>query len=126
MVQKNRLEWTVFAFSGAVLIAVFGFLAYHAVRSEGDAADIDIEVGAPQPQDGSFILPLTFRNHGGQSIQDVEVEVNLIEGGMAADTASITIPFLPRQSTREGWVVFTSDPAEADEIETRIIGYVVP
>ena len=71
MVRKNRLEWSVFAVSGVVLLFVFGYLGYHALTTEDDPADVDIELGTPQPQDGTFILPLTIHNRGGQSVEDV-------------------------------------------------------
>jgi len=126
VVQKNALEWSVFAVSGLVLLFVFGYLGYHAWTSEGEPADIDIQLGESRPQDGRYVLPLTLRNRGGQSVQDVEVEVNLLAGGVTTETAAITMPFLPRQSARGGWIVFDSDPAQAEEIEALIVGYVAP
>lgn len=38
----------------------------------------------------------------------------------------LVIAFLPRQSTRSGWVTFTTDPATVDQIEPHVLGYQEP
>ncbi len=124
--NKNWLEWSVFAVSGVVLIFIFGFLAYNAVTSEGDPPAVEVQLGTPVAQGDSFLIPVTFKNRGGQSIEDVQIDVTLIRDGIEVESASITVPFLPRQSTREGWVHFSSDPAQADDIQTQIVSYLVP
>ncbi|HLT20246.1 MAG TPA: hypothetical protein VKZ96_12365 [Thermomicrobiales bacterium] len=126
MVRKNALEWSIFAVSGVLLLLVFGYLGYHALTSEDEPAEIEIEVGVAHPQGGRYILPVSLHNRGGQSVEDVEIEISLLQGGVTTETAAITMPFLPRLSTREGSVFFDSDPAQADEIETLVIGYIVP
>jgi uncharacterized protein (TIGR02588 family) len=126
MTNKNWLEWTVFALSGVVLSVIFAFLAYNAVTLEDDAPDVEVRLGTPLAQNDAYVIPVTFKNHGGQSIEDVQVDVTLMQAGVEAETASITVPLLPRQSTREGWVLFSIDPAEVDEIQTQIVSYIVP
>lgn len=125
-VSKNWLEWTVFAISAVILILIFGFLGFKVITTEGDPAIVEVQLGSPQHQGDYYAVPLTIRNGGGQSVEDVQIDVTLIEGGTERETASITIPFLPRESTREGWVAFSSDPAEADEIQPQVVSYVVP
>lgn len=126
MPQKNWLEWAVFAVSAVVLLLVFVFLGYGWVISEGDPAEIEIRLGTPEAHDGYYAIPVTFKNAGGQSVEDLEVEVTLMEGEEKGESASITVPFLPRESTREGWVAFSTNPDDADEVQTRIVSYVVP
>ena len=126
MPQKNWLEWSVFAVSAVLLLGVFAFLGYDWIVSEGDPAEIEVRLGTPEAHDGYYALPVTFQNAGGQSVEDLQLDVTLMEGGEEGESASITVPFLPRDSTRNGWVVFSSNPDDADEIQTRVVSYVVP
>lgn len=126
MVEKNWLEWSVFAVSLVVLVFIFGFLGYDALTSENEQPDIQISLGAPEAHDGYYVVPVHFKNDGGQSVEDVQVEVSLMRSGQARETSSVTAPDLPRQSSREAWVVFSTDPGEVDELDARLVSYVVP
>lgn len=126
MVEKNWLEWSVFSVSLVVLAFIFGFLGYDALTSEGEQPDISVQLGTVEPHGDYFIVPLTFRNDGGQSVEDVQVDVTLMAGGAELEVSSVTAPALPRQSSRQAWVVFSNDPAGADAIEARLVSYVVP
>lgn len=126
MAEKNRLEWTVFAVSLVILAFVFGFLGYDALTSAGEQPDLFVELGAAEAQRDYYVIPVTLRNDGGQSVEEVQLDVALIAGERELETASVTVATLPRQSTRQAWVVFSVDPADADRIEPRIVSYVVP
>ncbi|MEZ4521936.1 MAG: hypothetical protein R3A46_09895 [Thermomicrobiales bacterium] len=126
MPRKNWLEWSVFSISTVLLIVILGYLGYDAFTSEGDPAEIEVQLGTPEPHEGYYAVPVRFSNSGGQSVEDVEVDITLMQDGQEIETASVTAPVLPRQSSRKGWVVFSSNPDDADTIETQIVSYVVP
>lgn len=126
MPEKNWLEWSVFAASAVILIFTFGFLGYEAFVTDGKPTAIEIELGAPQSHDGYYAVPVTIKNAGSQSVEDVQVDITLIQDQQEVETASITMPMVPRESSREGHVAFSSNPSEADEIQTRIVSYVIP
>ena len=126
MIRKNWLEWSVFIVSAAILVFVFGFLIYDAAIRGGDPAEIVVELGVPESHDGYFALPLTVRNLGGESVEDVQLSFSLIRGQESVETASVTMPVLPRESSRNAWAVFTTDPATASEIQTQIVSYRAP
>lgn len=126
MPEKNWLEWSVFAASAVVLAFTFGFLGYEAFVSTVKPTAIEIELGTPEAHDDYYAVPVTIKNVGSQSIEDVQVDVTLMQEQEEVETASITMPTLPRESSREGHVAFSSDPGEADEIRTQIVSYVVP
>lgn len=53
--------------------------------------------------------------------------VSLVTGvGEEVETAELSIAFLPRRSTRNGWVTFTTDPATVERIESHVLGYQEP
>ncbi len=126
MVEKNWLEWTVFSTSLLVLAFIFAFLGYDALTSENERPDLTIELGAPEEHDGYFVVPVNFKNDGGQSVEDVQVDVTLVDEGQEVETSSVTAPVVPRESERRAWVVFSTDPASADRLETRIVSFVEP
>lgn len=124
--EKNWLEWSVFGLSLIVLAFIFGFLGYDALTNEHDQNDIAIHLGNAEAHDGYYALPVSIENNGGQSVEDVEVEVTLLEGGRELETSSVTAPMLPRKSSRRAWVAFSTDPREADDLQARLVGYVLP
>ena len=125
-VTKNRLEWSVFGISLVIILALVGYLAYDAVTMGNAPPIVDVKLGEPQPRDGSYVMSVTLRNLGDETAENVTVEVTLAEGGQDTESAEITIDFLPRQSTRVGWVTFTTDPSTVDKIQPHVLGYQVP
>jgi uncharacterized protein (TIGR02588 family) len=122
-VTKNWLEWSVFGVSLVVLAGVLAFLAYDALSADGDPPIIDVRLGDVEQQNGAFVIPVTLENLGDEAAGDVNLEVVLLRDGQELETAELAVPFVPRGSTREGWVTFLNDPAQADEIETHVLGY---
>lgn len=125
-VQKNWLEWSVFAASLVIILTIVTYLVYD-VTTMGDSPPIvEVRLGAAEPRNGSYVVPVTLHNSGDQTAETVTVEVLLLDDGAEIETAEVTIDFLPRQSTRSGWVTFTTDPATADEIQSHVLGYQEP
>jgi uncharacterized protein (TIGR02588 family) len=117
---KNPLEWTVFGLSAILVIAVFGVLAQEAIRWKDSPADLHVELGEPELQDGAWWLPVKVRNDGEGLATDVEIEVTA--GG---EQAGFTVDFAPRGTAREGRVSFPEsvDPRDA---RVSIRGYQEP
>ncbi len=125
-VQKNWLEWSVFSFGLTLILALIAYLTFAAVTIGNDPPIVEVEVGAAQPRNGTYVVPVTLRNLGDRTAESVVVEVALVQGGTDIETAELTIDFLPRQSTRSGWVTFSTNPAAADSIEPHVFGYQEP
>lgn len=125
-VKKNWLEWSVFAV-GLVLISVLiGYLVYDAVTLGNDPPVINVELGTVEMQDSRYLVPVTLRNLGDETAAEVAVEVLLMNGDQEVEAAEFTTDFLPRRSTRKGWVTFQTDPATVETIETHVLGYRIP
>jgi uncharacterized protein (TIGR02588 family) len=69
------------------------------------------------------MVPVTVRNVGDRTAEAVLVEVALMSGDQELETAEFEAEFVPRKSSVEGWAVFTIDPATADAIEPRVLGF---
>ena len=124
--QKNWLEWLVFSVSLLLLLSIFGYLVYQAFNH----APTDPDIYAEATPDPSALAPnryhVTVYNKGGTTAEDVLVEFVLYKNGEEAEKSELQIVFSPKDSKREGWVTFTSNPRAADSVTARIVSYKKP
>lgn len=110
-VEKNRLEWTVFGVALILVLATFGYLISEAVRTDDTPPDVTVTLGRPEPGSGGFMVPVEAANSGGQPAEDLRISVRLETPGGAAEESVLLFPYLPRESKRQGWVTFRTDPS---------------
>ncbi len=123
-VEKNWIEWMVFAFSAALLTGVIGFLVYESVTVGNTPPDIHVVIGKPEQRTGYFAVPIVATNKGDHTAEGVHVEL-VLRSGSEEETGDFEIQFLPRQGAREAWVTFKKNPAEGT-LEARVLGYEKP
>jgi uncharacterized protein (TIGR02588 family) len=126
--QKNWLEWVVFAAGLALVLSTLAYLVYDGATMGSDPPSIEVRLGAPEPRAHNFIVPVTVTNHGDETAEGVAVEVLMeSDGGSGGEPArgELTIAFLPRRATREGFVTFQQDPRAA-RLTARVLGYEKP
>lgn len=116
---KNGLEWTVFALSLALVVAVVAT----AMRGTGIADDgpprLRVELGPPAAtEDGQMRVPVALVHDGGQTVESVEVEVT-----SGTQTVGLTFGLVPRGTRRAAVAVFN---APAEPPRARIVGYALP
>lgn len=122
--QKNWLEWTVFAFSAALILSVIAFLLYEGFTIGETPPDIRLRLGAVEAREGYFALPFEVTNTGDQTAEGVHIEV-VLKSGAVEERADLEIQFLPRRGRREAWVTFKADP-RAGTVDARVLGYEKP
>ncbi|HKR00926.1 MAG TPA: hypothetical protein VJT09_09645 [Pyrinomonadaceae bacterium] len=123
---KNWFEWIVFGIGLALVLATLGYLAYDAATITDAPPSIEVRTGEAERREHNFIIPVTLINHGDRTAEGVQVEVVLESGGTEQERGEFTVAFLPRRSTREGWVAFQTDPGTAERIKARVTGYEKP
>ena len=124
--QKNWVEWLVFAVGLLLVASTLIYLAYDAATITDAPPSIEVRTGEPVQRPHNFIVPVSLTNHGDQTAEGVLVEVLLESGGEEKERGEFTIAFLPRRSTREGWVAFQTDPRTVEHIKARVMGYEKP
>ena len=124
--QKNWVEWLVFGTGLALVVSTLVYLAYDAATITDAPPSIEVSTGQPVQRPHNFILPVTLTNHGDQTAEGVSVEVVLESGGAEKERGEFTVAFLPRRSTREGWVAFQTDPRTVEHVKARVTGYEKP
>jgi len=124
--EKNLLEWTVFFLSLLLITGILGYLVYQTVIYQPGSPDLDITyVHDPSPH-APYRYFIRVKNHGNETAEEVQVEMVLEQDGKEIEVATMAIPYSPKQSVREGWVLFSKDPAAADTIYARVVSYKKP
>lgn len=124
-IEKNWLEWSVFAFGLVLVAATLAYLVYDGATLGNTPPDVEVRLGASQEGKHNFLVPLTVTNHGDKTAEGVLVEVTLESAGSAPEQSEITFPFLPRHASRKGYVTFQTDPRAA-RLKARVLGYEDP
>ncbi|HEV7350853.1 hypothetical protein [Telluribacter sp.] len=124
--KKNALEWVV-AVTGLVLVLIIiGYLTYKTITvSEGPPQlflEYFHEPGHYEPNRYHIIV----HNKGAETAESIIVEMALEKGGEALEVAQLDVAFCPKESYREGWVSFLTNPSEADTIKARVVSYNKP
>lgn len=123
--KKNWLEWSIFAISLVVVLGTAGVLFYELFTLGEQPADPQMELGPPQAHTGYYAVPVTVRNRGNETAQNVHLAVTLQLSGEESERADFILDYLPRFAKREAWVTFLHDPAKG-KLEPRVLGYEKP
>lgn len=124
--EKNWLEWIIFAVGLVLVVSTLGYLIYDATTSSEAPPNIEVQLGETQPQGKNFLVPVIATNNGKQTAETVQIEVVLEKDGKEEESAELSIQFLPRGAKRSGWVTFETDPRKADNIKSRAVGFEKP
>ena len=128
--QKNVLEWSVFAISLLLVSATLFYLGREVLNAHEAPPHIALKLGEPRALQNSgsppsFIVSVEASNKGWQTAEGVHIEVEMRRGNEEPQTADFEIAFLPRNSSREGWVAFKGKP-ENIKWSARVLGYEIP
>ncbi|SDL28258.1 TIGR02588 family protein [Catalinimonas alkaloidigena] len=124
--EKNGLEWSVFGISLLLIAAALAFLGYLWATRQPTPPDLQATAHPAEPHADYYAVPVTVTNQGGMSAESVQLEVVLETQGQALETGELTFDYCPRQSTRNGWVGFHHNPAQADTVRVRVVSYLEP
>ena len=124
-VQKNWLEWIVFAVGLILVSYTLGHLIFAGASMGSEPPSIEVRLGTPEQRQFNFVVPVKVINHGDETAEGVSIEVVMEAGGEEKERGELDVAFLPRHATREGWVTFEQDPRAA-RLKARVLGYQKP
>lgn len=124
-IQKNWLEWLVFAIGLTLVAFTLAYLIYAGATLGDTPPSLEVRVGTPEQSPHNFIVPVKVINHGDETAAGVRIEVVMVNGSDEKERGELEIPFVPSHSTREGWVTFEQDPRTA-QLKARVLGYEKP
>lgn len=123
--EKNWLEWAVFAIGLILVVSTLAYLVYDGATL-GDAPPLlEVKTGTPEQRRYNYMVPVVITNHGDQTAEGVQIEV-VVEHEGREERAEFAVAFIPRNATREGWATFQADPRTARQIRARVLGYEKP
>lgn len=124
--EKNILEWSVFGFSLLLILGILIYLIFQTVVYKAGSPDLHITfVHDPSPH-APYRYFLQIRNDGKETAEEVVVDLVLEQNGEQLEVASLSIPYSPKQSVREGWVNFSNNPSKSDTVYARVVSYKKP
>ena len=124
--EKNWREWTVFFVAALLTLGLISVLIRDAGRLSPEPVRCEVILESARREGSVHRIPVRVENLGGQTTENVHVEVALVRGTETLETATLELPLLPRGGMTEGMVAFSTDPAESDRIETRCASYRTP
>ncbi|HLL72521.1 MAG TPA: hypothetical protein VK363_13850 [Pyrinomonadaceae bacterium] len=124
--KKNWVEWVVFAVGLLLVVSALGYLVYEGATMGSDPPSLEVRLGTPDARAHNFIVPVTVTNHGDETAEGVTIEVLSESGeGQEPERGELTVAFIPRRATREGFVAFRQDP-RGKRLTARVLGYEKP
>ena len=127
MSDKNWLEQTLFV-AGCVLTAgTFVLLGYQAWwMPEAQPPQLAVKLDAPEHVPEGVAVPVTVVNRGGQTAENVEVEITARADGRQVASGTVTFAFVPTGAQRKGRVVFAVAISPESAFAVQSVGYQLP
>jgi uncharacterized protein (TIGR02588 family) len=124
--KKNVLEWIVFSLSLLLISGIFGYLIYQSVIYEPGSPDLVVTFKSDPSPNNPYRFHVSVENKGQETAEEVNIELVLEKDGQELEMATLQIPYAPKESKREGWMVFSKNPEMADTLYSRVVSYKKP
>jgi uncharacterized protein (TIGR02588 family) len=115
------------ALSTLIVVAVVGVTTYlHVTRPHSPAAvEVEPHLAEVYQAGGRFYLPMTIRNTGGTTGEDVRVRAAVTDGSGQQESAEVLIPFLAGGGSSRAVASFASDPRQG-QISASAVSFLEP
>jgi uncharacterized protein (TIGR02588 family) len=120
-------EWTTLGISIAILVTIVGLVTYLYVGGgeRPPVIVVETQVQELRQDEGGYYLPVTIRNEGDATVENVQVGAELDTGSGQPETTQITVAFLAGGEQVEGTFVFEHDPLQG-ELTTQVTSFQEP
>jgi uncharacterized protein (TIGR02588 family) len=124
---RSSAEWITLAISSLIVLGLFGVTTYFYLTGSELQAIVEVEPRLAETyQAGSrFYLPVTVRNDGGATGEEVRARVTLTDTTGRQETAEVTVQFLAGGGSSRAVVAFGSDPRQG-QIDAVVMSYLEP
>jgi uncharacterized protein (TIGR02588 family) len=118
-------EWFVAGIGALLVLACFGYLAYHAMaRGDGPPAP-EIRLLSVERQEGGHLIRVRVYNRSASTAEGLRLAGLLLRDGEVVERSQVVLQYLPGDSWREAGLYFRRDPA-VFELRQAPQGYEVP
>lgn len=108
--KKNILEWSVFGLGLLLVAGLIGYLGFLAFSGGHDLPELRVGLGKPERLKQGYRTKLTVENVGDETAIGVKV---------ASGEDEIDFDYVPRHSTREGYLFTDVPPKEAHAVSAQ-------
>jgi uncharacterized protein (TIGR02588 family) len=124
---RLRVEWITLALSSLIVLTPVALTTYLHVTRSRESASVEVEAQLAEVyQVGSrYYLPVTVRNTGGQTGEDVRVRIVITAVAGQQESAELLIAFLSSGGSSRGVAAFTSDPRHG-QIAAGVVSFLEP
>ncbi|GAB3168996.1 hypothetical protein [Telluribacter humicola] len=124
--RKNILEYSMAGLGFLLVLSIFIYLIYKTVSFKAEPPQLYLqyfhEPGRYEPHRYHVIV----HNKGAETAEAIIIELTLVKGGEELEKSQLDVAFCPKESSREGYVSFIENPAQADTIKARVVSYNIP
>ena len=123
----SAAEWITLAISSLFVVGLIGLTSYFYVTTPDTPAAVEVETRPSETyQAGNrFYLPLTIRNTGGETGEEVRIRVSLTDTSGRQESAEIMVAFLAGGASSKAVAAFGSDPRQG-QVEAVVVSYLEP
>lgn len=124
--KKNWLEWLVFTISILLILGIIGYLVYKTYTHKVSPPEIEVTYSPSPTHATPYRYHLSIENSGGETAEEVIIELVLKQNGEVIEKSEVNIPFVPPASKCESWANFSKNPALTDTILVRVVSFRKP
>lgn len=121
--KTNFLEWSVFGLGLLLILGVMAYLVFQLSTHNPAPADLSVEFIQVPTSNNPYKYQISVQNSGGKTAKNVIVELSLVKAGALLERSEISFDYVPYTSKRLGWVIFGTNPAEADSVTSKVVSY---
>lgn len=125
-IEKNKLEWFVFGCSMVLVLFIVGYLVYQGFQPNIATPQLSLKSKPDPTKNDKYRWHITVSNSGSETAEDVRVEAISLQANATQEKSELMISFVPKGSSREGWIIFSQPPACDTCMQVRITSYKRP
>lgn len=123
--SHNAIEKVVFV-TGLLLIGgVIGYLVYLTFQEKKEPPHLVITT-VYKPGMAGYAYEVTVRNSGEETASDAHIQFALYQKGKVVENGTISLDYVPVQSTETGWIVFQRKKQSQDSLVVSSITFLKP
>ncbi|MDQ3072003.1 MAG: hypothetical protein M3Q97_01880 [Bacteroidota bacterium] len=124
--KKHPIEWVVFFLGLILTLSVIGYLSWFSIKNVQSPPEITVSFKKDHIAASPGRLHITVNNIGYQTAENVVVEAGVSKGGKERISGQLIFTFLPKLSSREGWIMLKDVTDNEDRISVRVVSYKLP
>lgn len=125
--SRSAAEWITLGISVLIVAGVVGLTTYFYLSSANGPAVLTVEPRAEETYDagGRYYLPITVRNGGEATAEDVRVRISVADPSGRQESAEVLVQFLAGGGSSRAVASFGSDP-RTGQVEAVAVSYLEP